>query len=107
MLTGKQFRLERATLAVAKNEEGKRRAVTVPRGASRLSRAPVTLGSVLQAGSPKVLFEATIAGAGNIDRHPYLVISPDGKQFLALVSGDSNNSDPITILLNWQAVLKK
>ena len=70
MLTGKQFRLERATLAVAKNEEGKRRAVTVPRGASRLSRAPVTLGSVLQAGSPKVLFEATIAGAGTYTATP-------------------------------------
>jgi hypothetical protein len=33
MLTGKQFKLERATLAVANNAEGKRRAVTIPVGA--------------------------------------------------------------------------
>jgi hypothetical protein len=33
MLTGKRFKLERATLAVANNAEGRRRAVTVPVGA--------------------------------------------------------------------------
>ena len=33
MLTGKRFRLERATLGVGNSENGKRRAVTIPAGA--------------------------------------------------------------------------
>jgi hypothetical protein len=33
MLSGKQFKLERATLAVANNAEGRRKAVTLPVGA--------------------------------------------------------------------------
>ena len=33
MLTGKQFKLERATLAAGNNAEGRRKAVTVPVGA--------------------------------------------------------------------------
>jgi len=32
MLTGKRFRLERATLAVGTRDDGKRRAVTIPAG---------------------------------------------------------------------------
>ena len=33
MLTGKRFRIERATLAVGNSAEGRRKAVTVPSGA--------------------------------------------------------------------------
>jgi len=32
MLTGKQFKIERATLAVGNNAEGRRNAVTIPSG---------------------------------------------------------------------------
>ena len=39
------------------------------------------------------------------NRHPNVVIGPDGKLFLALVPGEVTRSTPITVLLNWQAVL--
>jgi hypothetical protein len=42
---------------------------------------------------------------GNIDRHPNVVIGPDGKLFLAFVPGEVTRSTPTTALLNWQALL--
>jgi hypothetical protein len=54
-----------------------------------------------------VLFEVTLRGAGAMERHPNWIVSPDGKRFLAQVTGEANNSEPITVLLNWQAGLKR
>jgi len=68
---------------------------------------PVTAGSIIHPGSPKVLFEVTLRGAGAMERHPNWIVSPDGKRFLAQVTGEANNSEPITVLLNWQAGLKR
>jgi hypothetical protein len=40
-----------------------------------------------------------------MDRRPNVVIGPDGKRLLVLVPGEVTRSTPITVLLNWQAVL--
>ena len=60
----------------------------------------------LQASTLRIRRRAQLrSGRGNIDRHPNIVIGPDGKLFLALVPGEVTRSTPITVLLKWQVVL--
>ena len=61
-------------------------------------------GKPFQAGTPHALFQ----GFGPNDIHPYDV-TKDGQQFI--MHGTQNPSDappvPITVVLNWQSLLKK
>ena len=57
----------------------------------------LTLGSAFQAGVPTRLFQAP-----GISYSP----SPDGKRFLFLVP-QAQEEMPLTVVLNWQAGLKK
>ncbi len=58
-------------------------------------------GSEFQAGVPKQLFPAP-AGVGDWD------VTADGKRFLMGVTpGGQSADEPITVILNWQASLKK
>jgi hypothetical protein len=58
-------------------------------------------GSAFEAGVPKPLFRAPPT--------PGWDITPDAKRFLLAVqpNGSESTSTPITVLLNWQAELKK
>jgi Tol biopolymer transport system component len=61
----------------------------------------ISTSPAFQAGIPKPLFTMP-AGAGNWD------VTADGKRFLAAVpQAQQNTSTPITVVLNWEAGLKK
>ena len=71
----------------------------------------VTLSPTFQAGIPKALFPAPIlggAGATNVTRYD---VTADGQRFLMNAVGPETNSagasSLITVVLNWQAGLKK
>ena len=57
-----------------------------------------------QAGIPKPLFAVQLAGTGL--RNSY-VVSPDGQRFLVLVPAGDARPEPITVIVNWPALLKK
>ena len=61
-------------------------------------------GSMLDTTAPKKLF-ATRAGAGTPCANDYDV-SADGKRFLVLESVRDSRPTPITVILNWTAMLK-
>ncbi|MDA2930745.1 protein kinase [Acidobacteria bacterium AH-259-O06] len=63
-----------------------------------------TRGSSLEAGIPKVLFEASFAGLGT--RNSY-VVSADGRRFLIITPVEQAASSPITVVLNWTTELAK
>jgi hypothetical protein len=51
-------------------------------------------------GKPKPLFKTNAAS-------PYWEVSPDGQRFLVPVQLTANSAAPYTLVLNWQAELKK
>jgi hypothetical protein len=60
----------------------------------------VTTTPTFQVGTPKPLFKTNAV-------LPYWEVTPDGQQFLAPVAVGANAAAPYTVLLNWQAELKK
>jgi hypothetical protein len=78
---------------------------------SKMMAVDVSLSPTFKAGIPKVLFPAPIWGGGaNINVTP-CDVTADGQRFLInAVSAEGNAggaSSPITVVLNWQAGLKK
>ena len=57
--------------------------------------------------TPKALFEArALAGAGGSGPQGYFYdVTRDGQRFLAIEHGDTE--EPLTLVTNWQARLKK
>jgi hypothetical protein len=57
-------------------------------------------GAAFQMGTPKQLFAAPLNNSWDV--------TADGKRFLmTVVPGQQNTQTPITVVLNWQADLKK
>jgi Tol biopolymer transport system component len=74
----------------------------------KLMAVPVRLGSTFEAGAPASLFEANInpaAGSAGIG-HQYDV-SADGQRFLLNLELRETATTPLTVVLNWQAGLKR
>jgi len=72
----------------------------------KLMAVPVSTDSAsFQAGIPKQLFQAQLISDTNV-RNTY-VASPDGQRFLMLVPAGEPKPIPITVVVNWQALLKK
>ena len=68
----------------------------------KLMAVPVTLGPRFQPGVAVPLFETTATGF-----FPYAV-SPDGRFLISMpAAGETSISSPLTIVLNWQAGLKR
>jgi Tol biopolymer transport system component len=70
-----------------------------------LMAVPVKSGATFETGVSKSLFPVTVAGGGT-GRHNYAV-SNDGQRFLVVASAAGEKSVPLTVVLNWQAGLKK
>jgi hypothetical protein len=63
-------------------------------------------GNGFAAGVPKPLFQTRVPLTGNPYRWNY-AMSRDGQRFLVCTSVDEGRSSPLTMLLNWTAVLRK
>src|SRR6266545_831326 len=70
--------------------------------AGRLPHGEVTGAAPFQTGTPTPLFKVAVPYTTD----PQYDVSPDGRRFLVnqLIS---SKEEPITVLLNWAAVLKK
>ena len=64
-----------------------------------------TNSSAFQAGIPKLLFQAHIMPTYYWRSN--FVVSPDGQRFLMLVPAGDSKPSPITVVVNWPALLKK
>ena len=64
-----------------------------------------TVSEAFQAGIPKELFQAQLMPI-SYWRNMY-VASPDGQRFLMLVPANEAKPAPITVVVNWPALLKK
>ena len=69
---------------------------------SVLMAAPVTGAAPFQTGTPTPLFKVAVSDAAD----PQFDVSPDGKRFL-VNEQISLKEEPITVLVNWTAALKK
>jgi hypothetical protein len=76
---------------------------------SEMMAVEVSLSSTFKAGVAKPLFRAVIAGGSTISNATRYDVSADGQKFLINSARESIgfSSAPITVVLNWQAALKK
>ena len=63
-----------------------------------------TSASEFHAGIPKPLFKTQLVASGRRNRY---AVSPDGERFLMIVPAGEARPRPITVVLNWPALLKK
>jgi len=77
---------------------------------SKMMAVEVSTAPVFKAGVPKVLFPAPIFGGGNTNNVTRYDVTADGKKFLinsVLPEASAPALSPITVVLNWTALLKK
>ena len=67
---------------------------------------PVKSGAVFETGVPRPLFPIAVNASGGVGYHNYAV-SNDGQRFLVASNAAGQKSVPMTVVLNWQAALKK
>jgi Tol biopolymer transport system component len=72
----------------------------------KLMAVSIKSGAMLEAGVPSALFETHVGPINPEYRNQYSA-SSDGTRFLINTVSDSAPSSPITVVLNWQAGLKK
>lgn len=73
----------------------------------RLMSVEVAAGAAFHASAPKFLFQAPIFGGGATTGNHYWDVSADGQRFLINSYGSGSAAASITVVLNWQAELKK
>ncbi len=73
-----------------------------------LMSVPIAIGANLTPGAPAPLFDSRIAngGAGLGTRAEYDVAA-DGQRFIVNQFSEGELPPPITVIVNWQALLKK
>ena len=72
----------------------------------KLMAVDISSGSIFKAGVPKVLFQVPGAHtSGNEFQSFRWGVTPDGKRFL--FATDTPSSEPITVVLNWDAEVKE
>ena len=60
-------------------------------------------GDTVRAGTPKKLFPVTRIS----NRRNRYVVSADGQRFLAVTAPPEKTPEPLTVVLNWPALLKQ
>ena len=73
----------------------------------KLMAVDVKTAPAFQAGIPHALFDPQIQGRGAVQFVFHYDVAPDGQQFLVNTEGQAAVAEPITVVLNWQAGLKK
>jgi Tol biopolymer transport system component len=88
------------------NRSGKELFYIAPDG--KLMAAEVsTAGGTFKSGTPQPLFDSQIFGGGNTSSAMRWDLTPDGKKFLIITQATENSSSPMTVILNWPALLKR
>jgi hypothetical protein len=64
----------------------------------------LNVGSTIEAGTPKALFQARLAVSGVTDQY---AVTGDGKRFLLAEPIESQTVPPITVITNWTSLLKR
>ncbi len=72
-----------------------------------LMAVTVSGGSNFEAGRPTVLFQTAVPLTGIADDRNNYVTTQDGQRFLVNNLANMTNSQPLTLVLNWAADLKK
>jgi hypothetical protein len=73
-----------------------------------LMAVDVKTAPAFQAGIPHALFDPRIQGGGSTQFVFRYDVAPDGQRFLVNTEGQAEAvADPITVVSNWQAALKK
>jgi hypothetical protein len=75
-------------------------------GGGTLMSVEVALGATFKAGVPKALFQAPLYGGGANPAQTRWDLTPDRQRFL-INTIPAEASSPLTVVLNWQAGLKK
>ena len=68
----------------------------------------VTEGPIFKASVPRTLFQVPVAQIGHNEGASQVLgwdVAPDGKRFL--IDTATTSSEPVTVVLNWTAELKK
>ncbi|MBI4480048.1 MAG: serine/threonine-protein kinase [Acidobacteria bacterium] len=73
----------------------------------RLMSAEVRTGAQFEAGAPQELFEPQVGLTHGMEAGNHYAVSADGKRFLIIRAKESTQAFPITVVLNWPALLKK
>ena len=73
---------------------------------NRLMAIPITLGATVESGASVPLFELRAEAAGGDVWHQYDV-TPDAQRFLVNMLPERAAAPPITVVVNWPALLKK
>jgi len=67
----------------------------------------VTAGSAFEAGTPRALFETGMVFSSLSNERHRFCVAADGERFLVLRSVEEQNAQPLTVVFNWMADLKK
>jgi hypothetical protein len=65
-------------------------------------------GPIFKASAPRILFQVPLAQIGHNEGGLQVLgwdVAPDGKRFL--IDTATTSSEPVTVVLNWTAELKK
>ena len=74
-------------------------------GNRKITAVEIKLGAAFAAGAPVALFEARVFSEVNFARA--YAVSGDGQRFLVNSSGDESDKNPISVVVNWTAGVKK
>jgi Tol biopolymer transport system component len=74
---------------------------------SKMMAVDVNTSSVFSAGVPSALFQAPIWGGGQINNVIRYDVSADGKRFLINVEPTDMRATPITVVLNWEGMIRQ
>ena len=64
-------------------------------------------GTALEVGRPEALFLTSVPISGIVDDRNQYVPTQDGKRFVVNTLTNAENAQPLTLVLNWAADLKK
>ncbi|HEX8746539.1 MAG TPA: protein kinase, partial [Pyrinomonadaceae bacterium] len=68
-----------------------------------LVAVPVTASDSFETGTPVALFRTRVPTTALTDERNNYVVSPDGKRFLISNLLEEGNTQPVTLVLNWEA----
>ena len=67
---------------------------------------PIRTGETLEVGIPRPLFDLAVSPNTLVDYRNQYVTAADGQRFLVTAILTEATSTPITVILNWQSMLR-